>query len=103
MLLTTIDMSTGAEGLLDLDKILLSSEGSTVGPRVISLAIFNNIVLTMSSQVGKSLATRMMQNLENLHYYVLSTLFPLPVHLDKQHSEFLKSWMAFLEFKEFPD
>ena len=57
----------------------------------------------MSSQIGKPLATRRMQNLENLHYYVLSTLFPLPVHLDKQCSEFLKSWMDYLEFKEFPD
>ena len=34
---------------------------------------------------------------------LLSTLFPLPVHLDKQCSEFLKSWMAYLEFNEFPD
>ena len=44
-----------------------------------------------------------MQKLENLHYYVLSTLFPLPVHLDDKCSEFLKSWMAYLEFDEFPD
>ena len=44
-----------------------------------------------------------MQKLENLHYYVLSTLFPLPVHLDDQHSEFIKSWMAYQEFNEFPD
>ena len=44
-----------------------------------------------------------MQKLENLHYYVLSTLFPLPVHLDNQCSEFLKSWMAYQEFNEFPD
>ena len=42
------------------------SEGSTVGPRVLSLAIFNNLVLTMSSQIGKTLATRRMQNLETL-------------------------------------
>ena len=34
---------------------------------------------------------------------LLSTLFPLPVHLDKQCSESLKSWMAYLEFNEFPD
>ena len=80
-----------------------SYEGSTVGPMVLSLAIFNNLVLTMSSQIGKTLAKRKMQKLENLHYYVLSTLFPLPVHLDNQHSEFLESWMAFLEFDEFPD
>ena len=57
----------------------------------------------MSSQIGKTLTTRRMQNLENLHYYVLSTLFPLPVHLDKQCGEFLKSWMACLIFNEFPD
>ena len=57
----------------------------------------------MSSQIGKTLATRRMQKLENLHYYVLSTLFPLPVHLDEEHSEFLESWMAYLEFEEFPD
>ena len=41
--------------------------------------------------------------LENLHYYVLSTLFPLLVHLDDQHGEFLESWMAYLEFDEFPN
>ena len=45
----------------------------------------------------------MMQKLENLHYYVLSTLFPLLVHLDDQCGEFLKSWMAYLEFNEFPN
>ena len=57
----------------------------------------------MSSQIGKTLAKRRMQKLENLHYYVLSTLFPLLVHLDDQHDEFLESWMAYLEFNEFPD
>ena len=57
----------------------------------------------MSSQIGKTLARRRTQKLENLHYYVLSTLFLLPVHLDVQHSEFLESWMAYLEFNEFPD
>ena len=41
-----------------------SSEGSTVGPMVLSLAIFNNLVLTMSSQTGKTLAKRRMQNLD---------------------------------------
>ena len=44
-----------------------------------------------------------MQKLDNLHYYVLSTLFPLPVHLDDQCGEFLKSWMAYLEFHKFPN
>ena len=44
-----------------------------------------------------------MQKLENLHYYVLSTLFPLLVHLDDQCGEFLESWMAYLEFNEFPN
>ena len=34
---------------------------------------------------------------------MLSTLFPLPVHLEDQHSEFLKSWMAYLDFEEFPN
>ena len=34
---------------------------------------------------------------------MLSTLFPLLVHLDEQHGEFLKSWMAYLEFNEFLD
>ena len=84
---------------------LSSQEGSTVGPIVLSLAIFNNLVLTMSSQIGKTLAKRTMQKLENLHYYsyVLSTLFPLLVHLDDQCSEFLEPWMAYLEFNEFPD
>ena len=70
---------------------------------VLSLAIFNNLVLAMSSQIGKPLAKRRMQKLENLHYYVLSTLFQLLVHLDDQHSEFLESWMAYLELDEFPD
>ena len=50
-----------------------------------------------------SFTKRRMQKLENLHYYVLSTLFPLPVHLDDQHGEFLESWMAYLEFDEFPN
>ena len=80
-----------------------SSEESTVGPTVLSLAIFNNLILTMSSQIGKTLAKRRTQKLENLHNYVLSTLFPLPVHLTDQCSEFLKSWMSYLEFNEFPD
>ena len=70
---------------------------------MLSLTIFNNLVLTMSSQIRKTLAKRRMPNLENLQYYVLSTLFPLPVHLDDQCSEFLKSWMAYLEFDRFPD
>ena len=57
----------------------------------------------MSSQIGKPLATRRMQKLETLHYYVLTTMFPLLGHLEDQCSEFLESWMAYLEFKEFPD
>ena len=57
----------------------------------------------MSSQIGNTLAKRRMQELENLHYYVLGTLFPLPVHLDDQHGEFLKSWMAYQEFNKFYD
>ena len=57
----------------------------------------------MSSQIGNTLAKRRMQKLENLHYYVLHTLFPLLVHLDDQCSEFLESWMVYLEFEEFPD
>ena len=57
----------------------------------------------MSSQMGKTLAKRRMQKLENPHYYVLSTLFPLPVHLDNQCGEFLESWIACLEFNKFPD
>ena len=85
---------------MDLRRLLpggpSSSEESTVGPTVLSLAIFNNLVLTMSSQIGKTLAIRRIQKLENLHYYVLSTLFPPLVHLDDQCGEFLKSWMAYL-------
>ena len=57
----------------------------------------------MSSQIGNTLAKRRMQKLENLHYYVLATLFPLLVHLDDQRGEFLKSWMAYQEFDEFPN
>ena len=47
-----------------------SSEGSTVASTVLSLAIPNNLVLTMSSLIGATLATRSMQNLETLNYYV---------------------------------
>ena len=57
----------------------------------------------MSSQIGNTLAKRRTQKLENLHYYVLITLFPLLVHLDDRCSEFLKSWMAYQEFDKFPD
>ena len=57
----------------------------------------------MSSQIGNTLAKRRTQKLENLHYYVLGTLFPIPVHLDDQRGEFLESWMAYQEFDEFPD
>ena len=70
---------------------------------VLSLAILNNLVFTMSSQIGNTLAKRKTQKLENLHYYVLSTLFPLLVHLDDQPGEFLKSWMAYQEFDKCPD
>ena len=70
---------------------------------VLSLAIFNNLALTMSSQIGTTLAKRRMQNLETLHYYVSSTLFPLPGHLGDHCSEFLESWMAYLDFDEFLD
>ena len=59
------------------------SEGSTVGPMVLSLAILNNLVLTMSSQIQITLGKRRMQKLENLRYYLLNTLFPLLVHLDR--------------------
>ena len=45
----------------------------------------------MSSQIGTTLAKRMTQNLETLHYIVLSTLFALLGYLDDQHSEFLES------------
>ena len=73
-----------------------SSEGSTVGHMVLSLAIFNNLVLTMPSQIGKPLATRRTQKLQTLHYFMLTTTFPFPGHLDNRGSEFLKLWMAYL-------
>ena len=57
----------------------------------------------MSSQIGNTLAKRRTQKLEYLHYYVLGTLFPIPVHHDDQRGEFLESWMAYQEFDEFPD
>ena len=83
-----------------------SSEGSEVAPLVLSLAIPNNLVLTMSSIIGTILATtRTIQNLETLQYYVLCTPFPLLGHLDDQCSEFLESWMAYwliLNLKNFP-
>ena len=34
---------------------------------------------------------------------MLGTLFPLPLHLDDQHGEFLESWIAYQEFDKFPD
>ena len=70
---------------------------------VLSLAILNNLVLTMSSEIGNTLAKIRMQKLENLRYYVLGTRFPLLVHLDDQCSEFLESSMAYQEFDNFPD
>ena len=68
-----------------------SSERCTVAPMVLSLALPNNLVFTMSSLIDTTLATRRMQNLETLHYYVLSTLFPILGYLDDQCSEFLES------------
>ena len=66
-----------------------SSEGFTVAPTVLLLGIPKNLVLTMSSLIGTTLAIRRMQNLETLHYYVLHTLLPLPGYLDNERSEFL--------------
>ena len=57
----------------------------------------------MSSLIGTTLATRTMQNLETLHYYVLCTLFPIPGALDNQCTVFPESQMAYLDFAEFPD
>ena len=57
----------------------------------------------MSSLIGTTLAQRRIQNLETLCYYVLSTLFPLPGYLDDQCSEFLESWIAYLDLGEFPN
>ena len=57
----------------------------------------------MSSQIGNTLAKRRTQKLENLHYFMLGTLFPLLVHLDDQCGEFLESWMAYQEFNKYPD
>ena len=57
----------------------------------------------MSSLIGTTLASRRMQNLETLHYYVLWMLFPHLYYLDNQNSEFFESWMAYLDFEEFPD
>ena len=39
-----------------------SSEGATVGPMVLSLAIFNNLVSTMSSRIGKTPAKERCKN-----------------------------------------
>ena len=63
-----------------------NSEGSTVAPMVLSLAIFNNLVSIMSSRIGKTLAKRRTQKLETLHYYLLTTLLPLPGYLDDNSS-----------------
>ena len=57
----------------------------------------------MSSPIGKPLAKRRKQKLESLHYYVLTTMFPLRGHLEDQCGEFLESWMAYLEFNKFSD
>ena len=40
--------------------------------------------------------------LETIHNYVLTTLFPLLGHLEDQCGEFLETWMAYLDFEEFP-
>ena len=80
-----------------------SSEGSTVRPMVLSLAIFNNLVLNYVKSNWKNPSKKKDAKTRELHYYVLSTLFPLLVHLDDQCGEFLESWMAYLEFDEFPD
>ena len=45
----------------------------------------------MPSRIGTTLATRRMQNLETLHYYVLHSQFPLVGYLDNQRGEILKS------------
>ena len=70
---------------------------------VLSLALHNNLVLTMLSLIGTTLATRRIQNPEILRYCVQYTLFPLLGYLDNQCSEFLELWMAYLDFAEFPD
>ena len=57
----------------------------------------------MSSQIGNTLGKRRIQELENVHYYVLGTLFPLPVLLDDQRGELLEFWMSYQEFDKFPD
>ena len=67
------------------------------------VAIFNTLVLTMSSLIVKALATRRTQKLETLYDYVLTTMFPLSGHVEYQCSEFLESWMAYIEFDEFHD
>ena len=65
-----------------------SSEGSTVGPMVLSLAFSRNLgSLTMSRLTETTLVTRRMKNLETLHYYVLSTLFPLLGYLNDHHGD----------------
>ena len=57
----------------------------------------------MSSLIRTTLATRRMQNLETLHYYVLCTLFLLPGYLDDQFGKLVESWMAYLDFASFPN
>ena len=80
-----------------------SSEGSTVGPMVLSLAIFNNLVLTMSGQIGKNPSYKKdVKPREPTLLCVECTISTL-VHLDGQCGEFLESWMAYLEFDEFPN
>ena len=80
---------------------MVGPHSSTIAPMVLSLAIPNNLVLTMSSLTRTTLAKRSMQNLESLHLYMLCTLFLLLGYLDYQCSEFLESWMAYLDFEEF--
>ena len=63
-----------------------SSEGSTVAPTVLSLAIPNILVLTMSSLIGTTLATKNPKP-RNLHYHMLHTPFSLPGYLDDQCGE----------------
>ena len=77
-----------------------SSEGSTVAPMLLSSytqqSSFNYVISNWENPSNKKDA-----KLETLHYYVLSTLFPLLAYLEDQWSEVLSHGCLILILKNF--
>ena len=69
----------------------------------LSLAIFNNLVLTISSKNWKNPSYKKGAKTREPTLLFVEYTFSLLVYIDDQCGEFLESWMAYLEFEEFPD